>query len=113
MRESYETFEQGSPQFRLGLWRGVFASPSYSSLFQEPIILDREIRFSLPSTLATVEDRVCSKSYIAVLSEDDKGKVRNRIQKIVSKGDDLTWIDESNGVFEFPYTTTVVFMKRK
>jgi len=113
LRESYETFEQGSPQFRLGLWRGVFASPSYSSLFQEPIILDREIRFSLPSTLATVEDRVCSKSYIAVLSEDDKGKVRSRIQKIVSKGDDLTWIDESKGVFEFPYTTTVVFMKRK
>lgn len=113
LRDAYEVFEKGTPQFRLGLWRGVFASPSYSQLFQEPMIADREIRFSLPATVTSVEDRVCSKSYIALLPEDDRELVRRRVKDIVEKGDDLVWIDKEKGVFEYPYSTTIVLMKRK
>lgn len=53
-------------------------------------------------------DRVLSKSYIAVLDEEEKAKLITRVQQIVQKGEDKIWIDEKAGVFQYPYQTHLV-----
>jgi len=111
LRDLYEVYEQGTPQFRLGLWRNAFAVPSYEKSFQPPE--ETVFSFHLPGTLEIATDRVCSKSYIAVLPENEKNGVKEDVKKIVERGDGKTWIDEKAGVFQYPYKTTVVVMRRK
>jgi hypothetical protein len=47
------------------------------------------------------------------LSEDEKASVAADIKDIVERGDDKDWIDESKGVFEYPYKTYVVISRKK
>ena len=86
--------------------------PRKHQLFEEPVIDDR-FKFSLPATVSSVVDRVCSKSYIAVLPEGERNKVCERVRELVQRSQDKVWIDENNGIFEYPYTTTVVLSKLK
>jgi len=111
LRELYEVYEQGTPQFRLGLWRKVFDAPSYPKYFQPA--KESVFSFHLPSTVDIVQDRVCSKSYIAVLPDDEKQQVREEVDKIVERGDGKVWVDEKAGVFEYPYQTFVCALHRK
>ncbi|EJD02306.1 WD40 repeat-like protein [Fomitiporia mediterranea MF3/22] len=111
LRDSYETYEQNSPQYRLGLWRAVFSVPSYAANFnphEETIV-----SHSIPATEQSVQDRVCSKSYIAIQPPDVQKQVRERIREIVEKGEEKVWIDKEKGVFEYPYKTAVVVLRRK
>jgi len=56
-------------------------------------------------------DRVLSKSYITALSEEEKEKLCAEIEAVLEE-EENKWIDESNGVFEYPYKTTVISMKK-
>lgn len=69
--------------------------------------------YTLPATADIVADRVCSKSYIAIESEETQAQVRGWVRDILKKGDGRVWIDEKEGVFEYPYKTYVVALKRK
>lgn len=111
LRDVYEKYEKGTPQFRLGLWRAVFDAPSYPELFQPND--EKEFAYILPATADIVADRVCSKSYIAIESEETQAQVRGWVKDILKKGNGLVWIDEKEGVFEYPYKTYVVALKRK
>ena len=113
VRDIYEPFEQGSPQFRLGLWKAVFDVPSYQSLFLTQETRTEELRRVIPTTVEGVVDRVCSKSYIAVLPEEDKQKVTEGVKGVFKKENDRVWMDEGKGVFEYPYNTVLVIMRRK
>ena len=107
----YEAYEQGSPQFRLGLWKAVLDSPSYSKFFHESQL--ETFSRAIPTTVEGVEDRVCSKSFIAVQTEEEKAKIRKGIKEFLEKDNSRVWIDKEKGVFEFPYKTTIVLMRRK
>ena len=111
MRELIEQFEQGTPQFRLGLWRALFETQSFGNLFQPQ--KERSWCYSLVSSLDIVTDRAMSKSYVAVQPEDIKAKTKVDIAGIVQRGDEKQWIDEDNGLFEYPYRTLVVVFQRK
>ena len=111
LREAYEAYEQGSPQFRLGLWRNVFKAASYDKLF-EPAE-ETQWSFALHSTEDKVVDRVFSKSYIAVLPDNERQKVKASVKSIVDRGEGKVWVDESSGVFEYPYQTFAVVIRRK
>ncbi|KAI0054120.1 S-adenosyl-L-methionine-dependent methyltransferase [Auriscalpium vulgare] len=111
LRDTIEQHEKGTPQFRLGLWRQLFDTPSYQKYFQPPE--ETSWAYSLPGSLDIVTDRALSKSYIAVLPADDKVKVKADIEAIVKKGDGKKWIDESEGTFEYPYKTFVVIFRQK
>ena len=111
LRDVYERFEKGSPQFRLGLWRAVFDAPSYPVLFQPHN--ETVFSYTIPATADIVADRVCSKSYIAVESKESQAEVRAGVKDILHKGDGKVWINEKEGVFEYPYKTYVVALKRK
>ncbi|KII94948.1 hypothetical protein PLICRDRAFT_47946 [Plicaturopsis crispa FD-325 SS-3] len=111
LRKSYEEYEQGTPQFRLGLWRATFDTPSYKQFFVPPE--EKVWNYPLVATSDIVVQRILSKSYIAVLPEDKKAAVSKEVQAIVEKGEGKVWVDEANGVFEYPYYTKAVVMRRK
>ncbi|KAA1471123.1 S-adenosyl-L-methionine-dependent methyltransferase [Dentipellis sp. KUC8613] len=110
LRDRIEAYEQGTPQFRLGLWREAF-NETYEKLFQPPV--EKIWKYHLPGTLDIVTSRAFSKSYVAVQPEDVKAEIKKDIQTIVERGDGKKWIDEANGVFEYPYRTYVIIMNRK
>lgn len=58
-------------------------------------------------------NRALSKSYISILPPDEKERVCEDIKAIVARGDGRVWIDESQGVFEYPYKTLVVLSRKK
>lgn len=110
-RNRIESHEQGTPQFRLGLWRQAWDTPSYKKFFQPPE--EKEWIYHLPGTLDIVTNRALSKSYIAVLSDEGKRSVVNDIKEIIERGEDKVWIDEKQGIFEYPYRTYVVIAQKK
>ncbi|KAI0670308.1 S-adenosyl-L-methionine-dependent methyltransferase [Trametes maxima] len=111
LRDRIEQHESGTPQFRLGLWRATFTTPSYVKLFepQEENVWD----YVLPGTREIVINRAHSKSYIAVLEPDLKQKVDTDIDVILQRQDGLKWIDETQGIFEYPYQTFLVISRKK
>lgn len=111
MRNRIESHENGSPQFRLGLWRQTWSTPSYKANFQPP--KENDWSYNLPATLDIVTNRAYSKSYVAVLSENEKASVAADLKVIVERGDDKIWVDESKGIFEYPYKTYVVISYKK
>ncbi|KAI0256831.1 S-adenosyl-L-methionine-dependent methyltransferase [Lactifluus subvellereus] len=111
VRDLIEQFEQGTPQFRLGLWRALFETQSFKGLFQPH--QERSWSYSLMSSLEIVTDRAMSKSYIAVQPEDIKTTIKADIKEIIDRGDGRRWIDEDKGFFEYPYKTLVVVFHRK
>ncbi|KZT42045.1 S-adenosyl-L-methionine-dependent methyltransferase [Sistotremastrum suecicum HHB10207 ss-3] len=111
LRTAYEQHEGGTPQFRLNLWRATFSTPSYVKYFEPQE--EREWTYTLPTTHEGVINRVHSKSYITQLSESDRAKVDQSLDEILKKGDGRVWIDEKEGVFEYPYKNHVVIMRKK
>jgi len=111
LRERIEFHEAESPQFRLMKWRQAFDTASYQRLFHPPDETTWTVVFPVTTQMAV--DRACSKSYIAVLEEEVKTKVKQDIQEIVERGDDKIWIDESLDLFEYPYKTWLVIGRKK
>ena len=59
-------------------------------------------------------DREMSKSYIAVLPQDQKATLRDAILKIVDDdGGEKVWINEPEGIFEYPYRADVLISLKK
>jgi hypothetical protein len=111
VRDLIEQFEQGTPQFRLDLWRALFGTQSFQSFFHPH--KERSWCYPLVSSLDVVVDRAMSKSYIAVQPEDTRATIKADIVEIVNRGDGKQWIDEDKGLFEYPYRTLVVVFERK
>jgi hypothetical protein len=111
VRDLIEQFEQGTPQFRLDLWRALFETQSFKSFFRPP--KERSWSYPVMGSLDIVTDRAMSKSYIAVQADDIKATIKVNIKRIVDRGSGRQWIDEDNGYFEYPYKTLVVVFQRK
>ena len=110
LRDTYEKFEGGSPQFRLNLWRATFSTPSYTKYFEPP--KEDLFKWTLIATRDTVTNRVLSKSYIAIQPEEQKEKIVKDLEAIVERGDSLVWVDKEAGTFEWPYYTLVVTWRK-
>ncbi|KAK9894302.1 S-adenosyl-L-methionine-dependent methyltransferase [Cystobasidium minutum MCA 4210] len=114
IRDLYEKYENDTPQYRLGWWKEMFNTQAYKDNFGEPEQFDYHL--SHPTTVQGVVDRVWSKSYITAQSKEEQDKIAAGIKEILSKqddGGDKKWIDEKEGVFEYPYETNLFIMKRK
>jgi ubiquinone/menaquinone biosynthesis C-methylase UbiE len=109
LRDAYEKFEHGTPQFRLGLWRATFDTPSYKAHFAPPE--EKEWSYNLIGSLDIVQSRVLSKSYIAVRSADEKEKISEDVKAIIDKGEELTWKDDTHTEFDYPYKTFAVISR--
>ena len=112
IRDLIETYEQGTPQFRHGYWRQTFDTVSYQKYFQPHE--QKTWSYHIQGTRESAVDRASSKSYIAVLPPDEKAAVQDAIRKIVDDdGAGKVWINESEGIFEYPYKVDVVIAHKK
>ncbi|KAF7338279.1 Histone H2B [Mycena venus] len=89
----------------------AFDTAEYQKAFEPP--QSQTWSAPLPASQDIVVDRACSKSYMAILPDDEKTKVREDLADIVKRGEDKVWINESEGIFEYPYKTDVVIAYRK
>ncbi len=69
--------------------------------------------YHIQGTREGAVDRASSKSYIAVLPQDEKAAVQDAIRKIVDDGAEKVWINKSEGIFEYPYKVDVVIAHKK
>lgn len=69
-------------------------------------------KYIIPGTVEGVVARALSKSYISVLHDDEKKEVVDTLRRILET-EQKTWISEEEGVFEYPYETTVVTVHRE
>jgi len=109
-RDVIEAHEAGTPQFRLGLWRQFFDTPSYQEFFGTAE--ETTWGYVLPATAEGVVARSLSKSYISVLPDDERKRVADDVRNILNN-EPKTWITEEEGVFEYPYETMVVVVHKK
>ncbi|KAG0557771.1 hypothetical protein KC19_11G156200 [Ceratodon purpureus] len=115
LREAYEKHEAGSPQYRLGLWRRPFEEPEMvkevSKMFQLPI-QERQISHSVSNSRSAVWHRVLSKSYIAILSVEEKEELKKEVDQILA-GQDIHWDTEGDDqVLQYPYNTDIAWFKK-
>lgn len=99
----------GTPQYRLGLWRRTFETNEYKTNFDPP--LEEQWKRSIQATEDSVIDRVLSKSYISILSDENKENIVAGLREILTRGSGKIWIDEAGGVFEYPYQTDLVISR--
>lgn len=57
-------------------------------------------------------NRAFSKSYITVLPDDEKAKVKSELTSVIERGEGKVWTDENQGIFEYPYKTFLVIAER-
>ena len=93
-----------------GAWRQFYDVPSFREFFET--VEEREWRYILPGTVEGVVARALSKSYICTLSEDERTKVADDLRSVL-EAEEKTWINKEEGVFEFPYESRVVTIRRK
>ena len=79
LRDRIEPHEGGTPQFRLGLWRATFTTPTYAQLFEPQD--EQTFAYPLVGTRQLVVDRACSKSYASVLPPDEKQRIREAFRR--------------------------------
>lgn len=61
-------------------------------------------------------DRVLSKSYVAILPQEEQDKLAGQIRTLFDRPDEelgRTWLSPSEGVFEYPYRTDLFLYYRK
>jgi len=109
IRNLYEPYDIGTPQFRLGLWRKMYEVPSFK-LFKEH--KEQEVTWVLPTNVPRVVERTFTKSYIAVLPDEEKAKLRVKVTEAAEKGDGRVWIDEKEGTFEYPHKNLVAIIRK-
>ncbi|KIY72187.1 S-adenosyl-L-methionine-dependent methyltransferase [Cylindrobasidium torrendii FP15055 ss-10] len=111
LRDRLEKHENGTPQFRLGLWRATWDTPSYQKHFKPPV--EQTWSYHIPGTVEGAIERAGSKSYIQTLAPSDREAALADVKRIVEQGDGMKWIDKDAGIFEYPYNTLLVLAHKK
>ncbi|CAD6898335.1 unnamed protein product [Tilletia controversa] len=113
IRDAYEQHEKGAPQYRHGRWKKMYDTKAYSSFF-DALPQEDYVRI-LPTTKEDAWNRVHSKSYIALLGDEDLTALRKEYDAIMNDTDrnGRRWIDQDKGIFEYPYMTNLNKFVRK
>lgn len=111
VRDAYEKHEQNTPQYRLNLWRATFETEAYAGLFDNPEEFSWE--HMVPTTEQGVIDRMHSKSFITQLSDEERSKVTEDARRYIKEDQSKVWVDKERGVFQYPYRTNLVVMRKK
>ena len=108
-RDYYESFEQNSPQYRLGKWKSLFTEHYYKDTFEDPIY--KKYTRNLPSSVDAFISRIFTKSYINILDDEKKNEIKNTLSDIILNGKDVEWIDGTNKILNIPYSTDLFIIK--
>ena len=93
-----------------GAWRQFYDAPSYREFFETAE--EAKWKYILPTTVEGVVTRALSKSYISALPEDERTKVADNLRSVLET-EEKKWVNKEEGVFEYPYETAVVTVRRK
>ncbi|BEI86126.1 hypothetical protein CcaverHIS002_0604130 [Cutaneotrichosporon cavernicola] len=109
LRETYQPYDQGSPQYYRMLWRSMYETTAYKRLYSPK----QEVHFpwEMGMTEDQVVDRVMSKSYMTMLKGDERDEAIAQIRQVIRQSD-KEWIDKDNGVFKYRYTTDIVILRK-
>lgn len=93
------------------LWRAVYDSPLYDLHFEPSE--EKVFPHYLIVSIEDVVDRVLTWSAVAVQGVEEKEKIKAEVRRIIQKGDELQWVDDSKGLLKLPHETLMVFIHRK
>ncbi|KAI8612534.1 S-adenosyl-L-methionine-dependent methyltransferase [Chytriomyces sp. MP71] len=110
IRALYEMKEQGTPQYRLGLWKRVFEEDEVRTMFDLPlqsahfehVVADKE----------AIWNRVLSKSYVSALSSGQQEDLRAKVMAVLEASDVEIEYD-AEGHLLYPYKTDVFVTFKK
>jgi len=92
-------------------WHKMLDLPGYDEVFEKP--LQREIfENNLVATRDLVVQRYLTWSAIGAQSDEEKEKIKEKVAKIVDDDPNKTWLDEKEGVFQWPHRTFVDIIRR-
>ncbi|KAI9352842.1 S-adenosyl-L-methionine-dependent methyltransferase [Obelidium mucronatum] len=105
IRDLYERFDTGVPQYRKGYWRNVFNESEAAGLFRLPLQETRVTHIQVcVGGKEAIWNRVLSKSYISVLGPDQQERLKAELLNELEKHH----IDfDLEGNVLYPYTTDV------
>ncbi|KAK9820666.1 hypothetical protein WJX74_002948 [Apatococcus lobatus] len=106
LRTLYEQHEQGTPQFRLGLWKHVWEGQEAQEWFQP--LQQRSYDWTFGLTKGQAWQRVLSKSYISCLDAPTQAQLQQQCQAVLQ---DVP--TRPDGTMEYPHTTTLVWTTSK
>lgn len=111
LRKMYEVYDEGTPQYRLGIWKTPFEDPKCP--FVTPLS-HRQFRQDIHCSEDLVRDRVLSKSYITNLPKSEQQKVSKNVADILkSHGSQGNVQHDQAGLVIYPYTTDVFITQKK
>ncbi|CAO3650145.1 unnamed protein product [Cunninghamella blakesleeana] len=111
IRKLYEVYDAEAPQYRKGTWKKVFETDEAKSLFELPFH-QKEFDYQMPFLRDLIYPRISSKSYIAILSDDKKEKLRQDIETVLDNPD-FDFKADKDGRFIYPHETDLVWCQRK
>ncbi|KAM0791202.1 hypothetical protein ACM66B_005684 [Microbotryomycetes sp. NB124-2] len=111
MRDLFEKYEAGTPQYRHGYWKMIYDTPEYNDNFEKHEV--ESCKRGIPVTEDLAVDRVLSKSYITALDDQEKDTLSKQLREVIRAAKDKVWIDEKAGTFEYPYGTDMFVHKRR
>ncbi|KAH9808617.1 S-adenosyl-L-methionine-dependent methyltransferase [Melampsora americana] len=141
IRDSYELYESGTPQYRLGLWKTLFQTKTFKSSFKllppdevpnpsnstttltfnknvddriDDSIPTLTVLTETPLTLEGLQARILSKSYITVLDSDKQERLRDEIKSIWDHHiiGNLTTDWIDEKTVKFPYVTHLYVLQK-
>ncbi|KAI9494606.1 S-adenosyl-L-methionine-dependent methyltransferase [Zychaea mexicana] len=111
LRNIYERYEKSAPQYRTGAWRAVFEKEEASDLFQLPL---NHARFENDFLVRkeNIFTRVNTKSYIAILSDEQRGVLTKEMESILDDPANGCSLDDQ-GLTMYPHDTDTYWTQRR
>ncbi|KAI8081819.1 S-adenosyl-L-methionine-dependent methyltransferase [Gilbertella persicaria] len=86
IRKLYEKYDAGAPQYRKGAWRNVFETEEAKSLYTLPL-QHKQFKNDFLVKREQIWSRILSKSYIAVLDQQEADALHKQIETTLDKFD--------------------------
>ncbi|KAI8066690.1 S-adenosyl-L-methionine-dependent methyltransferase [Gongronella butleri] len=110
LRALYESYDSAAPQYRKNQWQKVFEEPASASLFQLPL-QHAHFDYNMPSARELIMPRILSKSYIAVMDEEEQARLAARVNAVLDDPAYEFACDE-NGKFVYPHDTDLYWAEK-
>lgn len=114
IRELYQAYDSAAPQYRKNRWQNVFKLSSIHDLFQLPLQHQQFIFDTTDTKRNDIWTRVKSKSYIAVLDEQEQQKLFEKIDAVLEDPKyNLPKKDDNVNTFTFCHDTDLFWCYKK
>lgn len=101
----YEVFDYCIPSYRSRRWQSTFHDPAIGNTVLRVPCSQEWFKTYHKSTVGDLISRVQSKSYIAVLSDDDKNGVCGNVRKFIENDPECSKLVEGGQVVDMPFRT--------